>query len=804
MEVLDRRTETSTTWANPEGTLTTTVSGGPVRKLEEGQWVDLNATLRRQADGGIEAEAHPGDLRLAGPGGDRARSVKEAADAPAAAARDLITLGAGARKIGVQWKGGLPAPVLDGARATYPDAVPGADLVVDATRTGFEQFLTLKRRPAGGVAPMTLPLKIPGLKAAQQTDGSVAFTERATGEQIATMPAPVMWDAQIDERSGERRHSTRVPMTVVQDGDTVELRLTPDPEFLADPATRYPVTVDPATDTLSVLFDTFVQGGDSTDQSASTDLELGWPGDHAGAAKRTARSFITWETGQFADALVTDAKLELYNYHSWSCEKRGWEVWAADPANTSSRWSKQPALKQKYATSTETRSGNCDNAGWVSADVTELAKTWASAKAATGSMALKAVDESDTYAWKRFYSSEATEDKIPRLIVTFNYRPRTGSNLQAGPPFYSQGGVYKADSLTPTLRFTTEDVNEDDLVQGTFEVTDKATGEVVALFKSAFVRSGETASAKVPAGKLVTGRAYAFRTTTYDGAHYASGWSAPVTFTVDTAWKPGAAIDALGAANAVLDAADITPATTSDSRYAAIAETATGTVTVPWDPKGTIEVRPDDIAAVGIGSAAQQQRGVNVNGSVVHADAAAAVDTVIQPTLAGGSRTLQVIKQASAPHEYRVAVSLPEGARLRQEADGSVVIVPANQDEPVAAINAPWAKDARGRDVPTSYRLDGNTLVQRVDFTAVTAFPVVADPWWNPFSWKWKRIGKTVKKAAKKCGMGALAAYVPVQAHHVSVNVQRARAGLRMVKFAGGPLGYVSIAAAGCLMGQLS
>ncbi|MFI1105419.1 DNRLRE domain-containing protein [Streptomyces melanogenes] len=805
VEVLDRRTETSTTWANPQGTLTTTLSGGPVRLLRDGEWVDVDATLNRRSDGAVEAEAHPGGLRLAGPGGARARSAKAAAQAPASAARDLITLGAGNRKIGVQWKGGLPAPVLDGPRATYPDAVPGADLVVDATRTGFEQYLNLKERPADGAAPMTLPLRIPGLTAAQQADGSVAFTDRESGERVATMPAPVMWDAQVDERSGERVRTRRVPMTVAQDGDTVELRLTPDARFLADPATRYPVTIDPATDTLSVLFDTFVQGGDTTDQSASTDLKLGWPGDHAGTTKRTARSFLTWETGQFADALVTDAKLALYNYHSWSCEKRGWEVWAADPADTGSRWTRQPALKQKMATSTETRSTACGNAGWVSADVTELARTWASAKAATGSVALKAADESDTYAWKRFYSSEATEDKIPQLTVTFNYRPKTGTNLQAGTPFYSEGGVYKVNSLTPTLRFTTQDVNEDDEVQGTFEVTDKATGEVVALVNSPFVRSGSTASVKVPAGKLATGRAYTFRTTTYDRQHYASGWSDPVTFTVDTAWKPGAAIDAYGAANAALEAADVAPATTSTSAFAAVAETTTGTVTVPWDANGRIEVKPDDIAAVGIGSGAPLvRRGVNVNGSVVHADPASPVDTVVQPTLEGGSRTLQIIKNAQAPREYRVPVELPPGAKLRQEPDGSVVIVPANPDEPVAPINAPWAKDATGRPVPTSYRVEGDTLIQAVSFDAATAFPVVADPWWNPFSWNWKRIGKKVKSAAKKCGVGALAAYVPVQSHHVSVNIQRARAGLRMVKFAGGPWGYVSVAVAGCLMGQLS
>ncbi|GGO44791.1 hypothetical protein GCM10012286_31870 [Streptomyces lasiicapitis] len=804
VEVLDRRTETSTTWANPGGTLTVEQAAGPVRMIRDGKWVDVDADFTRRADGSVRSKAHPEGLELAGAGGTRARSASAAADAPASRARDLVTLGSGEQSLSVQWKGGLPEPDLDGPRATYPDAVPGADLVVDATRTGFEQYLLLKERPAGDAAPMTLPLKVPGMKAAQQADGSVSFTDKASGERVATMPAPVMWDAKVDKRSGEHTNTARVPMTVAQHGDTVELRLTPDKKFLADPATTYPVTVDPATDVLSVLFDTYVQGGTTTDQSAATDLKLGWPGDHEGATKRTARSFMTWETGQFADALVTDAQLSLYNYHSWSCEKRGWEVWAADAADTNTRWTKQPAMKSKVATSTETRSGSCKNAGWVKADVTELAKTWASAKAATGSVALKAADENDTYAWKRFYSSESTEETIPRLSVTFNYRPKSGTNLQAGAPFSTETGIYKVNSLTPTLRFTTEDTNEDDQVRGTFEIQDKATGQVVHQFNSGFVPSGATASAKVPAGKLVNGKAYNFRTTTFDGEHWANGWSAPVTFTVDTNWKPSPAIQALGAANSVLDAADITPATSSDSRYAAIAETETGTVTVPWDPVGTVQVKPEDIPAVGIGVGAAKARGVNVNGSVIHADASAPVDTVVQPTLDGGSRTLQVIKNAAAPREYRASVDIPSGSTLRKEPDGSVVIAGSDPNEPVAAIAAPWAKDANGKPVPTSYRLDGKNLIQTVQFDANTAFPVVADPWWNPFSWKWKKIGKKVKSAAKKCGVGALAAYVPVQSHHVSVNIQRARKGMRMVKFAGGPWGYVSVAAAGCLVNQLS
>ncbi|MFI2458221.1 hypothetical protein [Streptomyces sp. NPDC019539] len=39
-----------------------------------------------------------------------------------------------------------------------------------------------------------------------------------------------------------------------------------------------------------------------------------------------------------------------------------------------------------------------------------------------------------------------------------------------------------------------------------------------------------------------------------------------------------------------------------------------------------------------------------------------------------------------------------------------------------------WAKDANGNEVATSYRLEGNTLVQKIETKNDTAFPVVADP----------------------------------------------------------------------------
>ncbi|MEL3945573.1 MULTISPECIES: DNRLRE domain-containing protein [Streptomyces] len=756
VEVLQLRTETDTVHANPDGTLTREMAAGPVRMIRDGEWVDVDVDLKAAAGGKVAAKAHPQDLELAGKGGTLPKSIEDVAKAPQDEARDLVTVGTGEKQLAVRWKGGLPAPSLKGNVATYKDAVPGGDLVVEATRTGFEQFLKLREAPEDG-APIVLPMTVPdGMTAEQNPDGSVTFTD-AEGEDQVLMPAPVMWDATVDKKSLERTNTKPVEMKVAQHGNTVELTLTPDAEWLRDPKTTYPVTIDPATDTLDVLFDTFVQGGDTTDQSANTDLKLGWPGDHAGTTKRTARSFLTFRTSNFADSLVSKATLKMWNYHSWSCEKRGWEVWAADPADKNTRWAKQPALKEKIATSTETRSASCKNEGWVSADVTKLAQTWSSAKAEQGSLALKAADESDTYAWKRFRSSEAADqNQVPTLEVTYNYRPYNGINLQAGTPFLSQGGIFKVNSTTPTLRFSAEDHNGEDQVTGTFEITDTSTNKVVATLNAAPVPSNSTSSLKVPAGKLVSGKTYSFRTTTYDGTHYANGWSDPVRFTVDTAWQPTAAENALGLANLYSNAADITAATASDGKYASIAATEETTVSIPWDGKNNgidihNQLMPNTLSIPQGGT-----KGTQVGGNVVYTSSGP-VDTVVQPTTDGGSRTLNIIKNSSAPREYETGFVLPAGMKAVTHDDGSVSLYSAGDDnadkapqkEPAGFFDAPWARDANGKEVPTRYKVVGNKLVQQVDFDANSAFPIVIDPsWWS-----------TTKKVLK-CATYGLAPFI--------------------------------------------
>ncbi|MDI5982922.1 sugar-binding protein, partial [Amycolatopsis magusensis] len=285
VEALSERTETSTTWVNKDGSLTSEIAAGPIRFRDAatGEWRNVDVALTEAVDGSVSSKAHPRGLRLAGKSGKKAASLAAAKSAPAT---DLVTLGEGDQAITLQWRGGLPKPVLDGTRATYENAVPGADVVVEATRTGFEQFVEVKAKPAAGFS-YTLPLRTKGLKVTQQADGSVLFTDKKS-KKTATMPAPVMWDATVDKASGEHTHRAKVGLKVVKAKGGVDLVITPDAKFLADPATKYPVTVDPSTSTLGNLFDTYVQQGETVDWSNDTELDLGNPG--------TKNADGTWRT----------------------------------------------------------------------------------------------------------------------------------------------------------------------------------------------------------------------------------------------------------------------------------------------------------------------------------------------------------------------------------------------------------------------------------------------------------------------------------------------------------------------------
>ncbi|MFE0704127.1 DNRLRE domain-containing protein [Streptomyces sp. NPDC058872] len=532
VEALSERTESTTTWANPDGTVTTDSASGPVRFRDKatGTWRNIDVNLTKSVDGSVVAKGHPLGLKLGGktPSKAAARMLASGGAGKAQTAPvPLVSLDAGGgRSLGLSWRGVLPEPALSGTTARYADVLTATDLVIESTRTGFEQFLELKDRSAVDAnGSVTLTLNAKGITARANKDRSVTFLDAETGKQVGLLPAPVMWDASVDPRSGEHTRRADVGLKVTQHGATVDLTLTPDAAFLADPGTKFPVTVDPAVN-IGASFDTFVQQGYTTDQSTSTELKLGNNG-----SGQIARSFLHFPMAQITGKQILSAKLNLWNYHSWSCTPASWEVWDTPLASTSTRWTNQPGFTDKWATSTSTKgySSSCGD-GWVTQDIKNLAVAWAANGHSSNAMGIKATNESDPYSWKRFNSGNAASN-TPYVSVTYNTVPVAGNPMSATPGRANAGKNW-VTTTTPALKYTASDAETTNL-RAKWEVWEGSTN--LELYDPGTYSQvvNKTVSHTVPAGKLVNGRTYWFKGRINDGNAW-SNWTPSVYFTVDT------------------------------------------------------------------------------------------------------------------------------------------------------------------------------------------------------------------------------------------------------------------------------
>ncbi|WP_220188241.1 DNRLRE domain-containing protein, partial [Pseudonocardia pini] len=310
-----------------DGARTLTLYSGPVRVQRGAEWQDVDLTLQAGPDGVVRPVASPQDLTLTSTG----PSVRYAQGGSQALA----------------WPTPLPAPRLQGATAVYPQAAPGYDLEVQATRAGFVASV----RKAGTPTAPPPPLRLTG-QAAPATEA-----ESAVDRVVAAAP----------------------PTGVVPFDTTTQTTVR------------------------------------NTDASGDPDLRVG-----SYDGREAARSYLTFDLAEAAGTTVTKATLDVYQTWSSSCRPTAWEVWSL-PAGTEVgpklRWSNQPAPERLWATSTDTR-GNAAAcaAGWSSVDVTELVRAWTAAGATTGTLVLKAADETDPLSWKRFASAET--ETVPHLTVT--------------------------------------------------------------------------------------------------------------------------------------------------------------------------------------------------------------------------------------------------------------------------------------------------------------------------------------------------------------------------------------------------
>ena len=658
VEVTAARTARSTTWARPDGLMTKRLYSSPVRAKVDGVWKEIDPSLHRTEAGWEPRATNTRVVFSAGSRDDGARRSSRSAMSRISLLRGataddtgtpLVTLRVGDHDIQLTWPGAVPAPVIDGNRALYPDIFPGGDLVLTADDDGFAQLIVLKDRQAASdphIQQLAYGLHSADLTFRLDPGSGVVSAENASGDEVAVSPTPLMWDSsgapavsdsgvgataqptepETPEPSGSSAGPTADDSPSPSSGDPVESDeqtdpegevlpsasdgpeptvsesplpsappeptpdpsqtgsaatlslpsldgpspdslgslvdtdlsagkwlLAPDQDFLADPATTYPVFIDPSVkkhmQNWTTAYNRFPKAtfynGKGFNKGGTHEARVGFESDTWG----TSRSFFNISFDKdLKGTKITSAKLGMLETYSWSCSDRSMSVHLTGEIDSHTNWSNAPHLNDGNKLATKSfahgwKSSSCRDA-YEAFDVKKGAQQAADAGDDTISFGMRARDENSQYAWKKF---QADGDNAPVLELTYNRKPTIVSgSLDLGPdakcttttPYVRMGSA----DLTFTAKGADKDSNLDYL---DFDLwpTGKwdSTGDLLGSSGKKTV-GGDTGTALRTAsfatGKLTNGTLYSWRVRAVDDAGSSSSYapaSTPCRFVLDTA-----------------------------------------------------------------------------------------------------------------------------------------------------------------------------------------------------------------------------------------------------------------------------
>jgi hypothetical protein len=555
VEIVSRRGEDTLVFANPDGTFTEEISAGPQRvRADDGSWVPVDPTLQYNQDGSVRPRAAVVDLSFSSGG-----------------TSPLVKLEEDGKALSLSWPGKLPEPVLEGDTAIYGEVLPGVDLRMSASATGYAYVLVVKDAAAADnseLQQLQLSAEATGVKLKTAPAGGLEAVD-AVGETVFAGGTPTMWDS-----SGEAAAAAGVPAVGPGSGESV----TPaDPAAGASPGdqvadvdlkvTSSSVTLVPDADLLKaddVVFPLYIDPDATVTRTDWLYVSSGWPtteyykfDDDKGVGRCTVQGQIVCSTSaytnrmyfkftptasQWANRQVQKARFRVYETFSFTCTASWVKVNLVDAAlvNSSTNWNNKPAngdqmgdRKVAYG-----RGDACDPsapASWVefsdNPDETDENLT-ATVRSKLGggdpiAFALSASDESDANSWKRFRGDNAA------LSVTYNTRPAKPWNGRTTSPTTAcatgASRPYINDN-SPMLHVNADDADNQNL-KATFELTDTTSG-AVSPFVTAWM--ADTSDFSVQLNNLVHGRVYKWRAKTNDGINDSVAWSDWCEFAVDT------------------------------------------------------------------------------------------------------------------------------------------------------------------------------------------------------------------------------------------------------------------------------
>ncbi|MCT2587914.1 LamG-like jellyroll fold domain-containing protein [Actinophytocola gossypii] len=412
VEVASLRSETATTYANPDGSWTLDQSVGPVRVRRGDGWVPVDTSLGKTSDGTFATRATSTAVEVSGGG-------------RAALARASV----GDKGIALFWPSVLPRPEVDGSVATYRDVLPGVDLRVRATDQGFGHDVVVKTREAAAnpkLSRIRLGLSTTGVALRADRTGNLSASDES-GEVVFHAPAPMMWDSS----------DPRIERLVGVEVDANSVTLLPDLGMLRDPSTQFPVTIDPtysgytpnARNSWTLVRRSHPGISHWNRRPQDEDERLagvarvghapGWPPEYLD------RSLFAFDTRRLAGTDVVSARFRIWQVWKFSNSCNPSDVdpmhlWQTGGIDSTTKWNNQPRWIQHLSSVRSVPKANYCDPAWVGMNATAGTQSAANNGSPTVVLGLRANDETGDSGWKRFYVQNGT---YPMLSITYNHRP---------------------------------------------------------------------------------------------------------------------------------------------------------------------------------------------------------------------------------------------------------------------------------------------------------------------------------------------------------------------------------------------
>ncbi|MFI2415058.1 VCBS repeat-containing protein [Streptomyces sp. NPDC018947] len=457
VEILGQRSETSQVFANPSGTFTEERYALPQWVRKGHKLVDIDPTLHATANG-YETKATETEVTFSGGGtGPMATVVRDG------------------RSLAFSWPGTLPSPQIVGETATYSEVLPGVDLKLHATPTGFGQALVVKSAEAATnpeLKQLDFAVTSNGVELTKDAHDNLRAFNPA-GQEVFTGPAPRMWDSStsdgalptsakqsptalagtaadgpIDDAFSPPPGSQQAPVLLETDGKTVSL--TPDQDLLTGENTQFPVYIDPSVTGSRYSWaivnkkfpnNSFYNGAgwiNSDGSKGTTTARAGYENETNGVTRSYFRMNTKnlWNTNK----VITKSTFRIKNTWSWSCNKRNVELWRTDAISSTTTWDSRPTRREKLATVYDAKGwGSACPAGNLAFDTTAGAQDAAAGKWNTLQLELAAASETDVYGWKKFDANTAVlstdYNTVPDVPTGLYTSPDTGATCGATTPY---------------------------------------------------------------------------------------------------------------------------------------------------------------------------------------------------------------------------------------------------------------------------------------------------------------------------------------------------------------------------------